>query len=582
MTDASSGYSWSHSSASAREEPHLTPTAPSPRKAKILSPTLATRSPSHGSSGQAPGLASAWAAMFWPSRDRRVMPSARRSSRGRAHLAQLLLEVPDLVPKAGSELEMEVTRGLVHLRGELLDEPGEVARRHRLRTARSEGDVGHCSSPPAATAVTLAAGLGPPRTEQLPCVEVLALEHVGDVGDPLPQWLWVHPVREVVGDLLLPPALGLLDRPGHRRGDLVGIHVHLAGHVARRAPDRLDEAATGPEEALLVGVEDRDEGDLGEVEPFPEQVDADEDVELAETELTQELHAPQGVDVRVEVADPNPLVEEVVGEVLRHLLRQGRHEDPLVAVGSTPDLVEQVVDLPLRRLEDDLGVDEPGRADDLLDHAIGLGHLVRPGRRREVDGLADPVEELLPLQWAVVHGRREPEAVVDEGALARHVTLVHRPDLRHRDVRLVDDEEEVLGEVVDEAVGRRSPWSPVDVHGVVLDAGARPDLPHHLDVVGRPHPQALRLEELALPLEQGELLLELLLDADDGTLHPSRPCDVVRRREDVHLVLVPHHLAGHRVEGVERLDLVSEELDADRQLLVHRDDLDGVPTDSES
>src|SRR5918993_748950 len=284
MTDASSGYSRSHSSASAREEPHLTPTAPSPRKAKILSPTLATRSPSHGSSGHAPGLASAWAAMPWPSRDRRVMPSARRSSRGRAHLAQLLLEVPDLVPKAGSELEMEVTRGLVHLRGELLDEAGEVARRHRLRTARSEGDVGHCGSATTATAVALAAGTGPPRAEQLPCVEVLALEHVGDVGDLLAQRLWIDSVRPVVGDLLLAAALGLLDRARHRGSDLVGIHVHLARHVARRAPDRLDEAAAGPEESLLVGVEDRDEGDLGEVEALAEQVDADEDVELAEPE----------------------------------------------------------------------------------------------------------------------------------------------------------------------------------------------------------------------------------------------------------------------------------------------------------
>ena len=68
-----------------------------------------------------------------------------------------------------------------------------------------------------------------------------------------------------------------------------------------------------------------------------------------------------------EVADPDPLVQQVVGEVLGHLLRQRRHEDALVLVDPQLDLVDQVVDLALGRLEHHLGVDEAGRADDLLD-----------------------------------------------------------------------------------------------------------------------------------------------------------------------------------------------------------------------
>src|SRR4029077_5301286 len=58
MTEASSGYRSSHSSATSRDAPHLRPTdVPEPRNAKILAPTLTTTSPSHGSSCQAPGLA---------------------------------------------------------------------------------------------------------------------------------------------------------------------------------------------------------------------------------------------------------------------------------------------------------------------------------------------------------------------------------------------------------------------------------------------------------------------------------------------------------------------------------------------
>ena len=133
--------------------------------------------------------------------------------------------------------------------------------------------------------------------------------------------------------------------------------------------------------------------------------------------------------------------------------------------------------------------------------AVGSGQLVGAGRRRQVDGLADPLEELLPPQRAVVHRAGQPEAVVDERALARHVALVHRADLRHGHVRLVDDEQEVLGEVVEQGVRRGPPATAVDVQAVVLDAGAGPDLAHHLDVVGGAHPQPLGLEQLALLLE---------------------------------------------------------------------------------
>src|SRR5690349_9348977 len=65
VTEASSGYRCSHSSASVRVAAHFTPTVPpalrvavtSPRNAKIFGPTLTTVSPSHGWSCHAPGLA---------------------------------------------------------------------------------------------------------------------------------------------------------------------------------------------------------------------------------------------------------------------------------------------------------------------------------------------------------------------------------------------------------------------------------------------------------------------------------------------------------------------------------------------
>jgi hypothetical protein len=55
----------------------------------------------------------------------------------------------------------------------------------------------------------------------------------------------------------------------------------------------------------------------------------------------------------------------------------------------------------------------------------------------------------------------------------------------------------------------------------------------------------------------------------------------VRCREDRHAVELLHDVAGERVQHVERLDLVAEQLDAHGVLLVDRDDLDRVAAHTE-
>ena len=86
-------------------------------------------------------------------------------------------------------------------------------------------------------------------------------------------------------------------------------------------------------------------------------------------------------------------------------------------------------------------------------------------------------------------------------------------DLRHRDVRLVDDHEKVRREVVEQRERALAGLTPVEVRRVVLDARADAGLFEHLEVVFGARAQALGLEELALGLEQRQLLLELDLQS---------------------------------------------------------------------
>ena len=90
--------------------------------------------------------------------------------------------------------------------------------------------------------------------------------------------------------------------------------------------------------AFLVGVEDGDQRDLGQVEPFAQQVDADQHVELAAAQVADDLDAFERLDVGVQVAHAHAELPVVVGEILGHLLGERRHQDALVAADADADL----------------------------------------------------------------------------------------------------------------------------------------------------------------------------------------------------------------------------------------------------
>ena len=148
-------------------------------------------------------------------------------------------------------------------------------------------------------------------------------------------------------------------------------------------------------------------------------------------------------------------------------------------------------------------------------------------------------------------------------------------------MRLVDDEQEVVGEVVQQRVRRRAGSAPVDMARVVFDAGARTNFLQHLQVEGGAHAQALFFEQLVLAAEPREAIVELVLDGGNRLLHAFLAGHVVRRREQVRMVHVVDHVAGERVQNGQGVDLVTEHLDADREFLVHGDNLDRVATHAE-
>ena len=79
-----------------------------------------------------------------------------------------------------------------------------------------------------------------------------------------------------------------------------------------------------------------------------------------------------------------PASREVGAQILRHLLGERGDERALVLRYSGLDLVKQVVYLPLHRADGYSGVEQTGRADDLLDYLPGARALVLAGRGGDV------------------------------------------------------------------------------------------------------------------------------------------------------------------------------------------------------
>src|ERR1035438_7684873 len=169
-----------------------------------------------------------------------------------------------------------------------------------------------------------------------------------------------------------------------------------------------------------------------------------------------------------------------------------------------------------------------------------------------------------------------PEPVLDQDIFAGPVARELPMELRHGHVALVDDEQPVVGEVVEQGVRRLSRGTPVKVTAVVLDPVAAAELGEHLEIVLGAHPQPLGFEQLARLVELAQALAELDLDRGDRLTRALVPRDIVSGGKDEQLLEISEQLARHDVETAQALDLVAEQLDAHRVLLVGRVHLDRI------
>ncbi len=181
----------------------------------------------------------------------------------------------DFVAQAGGLLEFQVAGhgGGKHPRvSKLLDPPDDLLRtRAQPSPRRSTGapprmGCAHCEH--------LGRGLlicrrlpGAPRAAPRPPAALrrapagepgrLAARALHDVGDGLADAARHDAMQRVELDLPAATPVRFIHGALHRAGDAVGVEDRAAVQVARGTADGLDQRILGPEEAFLVGIEDR-------------------------------------------------------------------------------------------------------------------------------------------------------------------------------------------------------------------------------------------------------------------------------------------------------------------------------------
>ena len=265
---------------------------------------------------------------------------------------------------------------------------------------------------------------------------------------------------------------------------------------------------------------------------------------------------------------PDAVGPEKFRQILRHLFRESCHQHTLVPLGPGADLLHQIVDLALYRAHLHPGVQQSGGADDLLHDVVRPLPLVGPRRGGDEHRLTDAALKFLEFQRPVVEGAGQAEAIPHQRFLSGPVAVVHGPDLRQRHMALVHKQQEIIGKEVQQGHRCAACRTVGNDAGIVLDAGAVAQLPHHLYVILRPLADALSLYQHLIVIEIFYLVLQFLPDLAQGPVHLLLGGDIVAGGVDGHMVQHPVHRAGEGVKVGDPVDLVPKELHPDGVILI--------------
>ena len=339
----------------------------------------------------------------------------------------------------------------------------------------------------------------------------------------------------------------------------------------------MGHAAAVAQKTFLVGIENRHEGHFGQVEAFAQEVHAHQHLVDTGAQIFHDLHALQGVDVRVDVGRGDAQAQEVFRQLFGHAFGEGGHQRALVVRDGNANFFEQVVDREIGVAHLDGRIEQTRRANHLVDvHTARFGEFILVGGGADIDDLVGEFAKLFEFERAVVERGGQAETVVHQAFFARAVAAVHGADLWHTDVAFVDDHEKVFREKVEQTIGAHARLAAVEVARIVFDARAVTEFANHFEIIVHAFFETLGFEEFALLFEERHLRHQVVLYLVNGVF-----LAFFGGHEEVggiDLVLVERTEAGsrHAVHFFDAIDLVAPEIDAQHIVGVGQKHIDRV------
>ncbi|CAB5021566.1 unannotated protein [freshwater metagenome] len=166
----------------------------------------------------------------------------------------------------------------------------------------------------------------------------------------------------------------------------------------------------------------------------------------------------------MQVANAQTLLEQIFAEVFGHLLGERRDKNSVAALNAIVHHFYEVVNLTLRWLHNDLGVNQPSWSNNLLNNALRLGKFELARSCRHENTLMQSLHHLFESQWTVIDGRRQTKAMFYKIRFATQVAGKLPMQLRNCNVAFINDQQIVFWEIVEQGE-RWLPWlAAINVH----------------------------------------------------------------------------------------------------------------------
>ncbi len=160
--------------------------------------------------------------------------------------------------------------------------------------------------------------------------------------------------------------------------------------------------------------------------------------------------------------------------------------------------------------------------------------------------------------------------------------MPHAVYLRNRDVTLIDEEQKILRKIIEQRRRRLARQAARKVPRIILDAVAVAHRFDHLQIEARALVDALRLDHAPLNLQLRDPLVHLFADRFNRAVLALGLHHVMALRVDGKPRVLFFHIAEEGIDLGQRIDLVAEQFNAIRVLVVGRKNLDHVAAHAEA